>query len=278
VSRAARQRIGRWPAILAAALLLPQAAVAQTGPEPRLIFSFFGGIAKGPKLYEIPSQPLALVFQTDVFDTLSLRRTLTTAPTAGINATLYRGSGFGLAAEIVYVGLRMDDTCEMVFENPDAQVRNRQVCDDISQRVLTVSNVGITLGGAYRAWGRNPVSPYARVQGGIGIRSTSIVETVGRYQAAGVDGVIRPTERVVIRDDSNVAVKPFFVGAVGLDFSMGSGYLLRAEIRDQLMLLERPTGPADELGRVTVESFWGHAPALLFGFGIVLEQKRGRRY
>jgi hypothetical protein len=104
------------------------------------------------------------------------------------------------------------------------------------------------------------------------------VETVGRYQAAGVDGVIRPTERVVIRDDSNVAVKPFFVGAVGLDLTVGSGYLLRAEIRDQLVLLERPTGPADELGLVNVESFWGHAPALLFGFGIVLEQKRGRRY
>ena len=48
--------------------------------------------------------------------------------------------------------------------------------------------------------------------------------------------------------------------------------------KEWLVLLERPTGPADELARATVESFWGHAPALLFGFGIVLEQKRGRRY
>jgi hypothetical protein len=272
-----RQAI-RWMGILAVVLLLPPAAHAQAGPEPRLVFSFFGGIANGPKLYNIPSQPLALVFQTDLFDTLALRRTLTTAPTAGINATLYQGSGFGLAAEIVYVGLRMDDTCEMLYEHEDPQRRNDQVCNDISQRVLTVSNVGITLGGAYRLWGRNPVSPYARLQGGIGIRSTSIVETVGRYNAVGIDGVVRPTERIVIRDDSNVAVKPFFVGALGLDFTIGSGYLIRAEIRDQLVLLERPTGPADELARTTVESFWGHAPALLFGFGIVLEQKRGRRY
>jgi hypothetical protein len=172
----------------------------------------------------------------------------------------------------------MDDTCEILYEHQDPQRRNDQVCNDVSQRVLTVSNVGITLGGAYRLWGRNPVSPYARLQGGIGIRSTSIVETVGRYNAVGLDGVIRPTERTVIRDDSNVAVKPFFVGALGLDFTIGSGYLIRAEIRDQLVLLERPTGPADELARANVESFWGHAPALLFGFGIVLEQKRGRRY
>jgi hypothetical protein len=272
------RRAIRWEGILAVALLLPAAAHAQSGPEPRLVFSFFGGVAKGPKLYNIPSQPLALVFQTDVFDTLALRRTLTTAPTAGINATLYQGSGFGLAAEIVYVGLRMDDTCDMVFTHVDPQGRNDQVCDDITQRVLTVSNVGLTLGGAYRLWGRSPVSPYARLHGGIGIRSTSIVQTVGRYNVVGVDGIPRPTERLVIRDDSGVAVKPLFVGAVGLDFSLGSGYLIRAEIRDQLMLLERPTGPADELAWTNVESFWGHAPALVFGVGIVLEQKRGRRY
>lgn len=275
---AADRRLRRWALVTMAFLVLPHAASAQTGSEPRLVFSFFGGIAKGPKLYDIPSQPLALVFQTDVFDTLALRRRLTTAPTVGMNATLYQPSGFGLVAEIVYVGLRIDDGCDMVFEHTDPQVRNRQVCNDITQRVLTVSNVGITLGGAFRPWGRNPVSPYARLQGGIGIRSTSIVETVGRYNAVGSDGVVRPTERVVIRDDSDVAVKPFFAGALGLDFALGSGYLIRAEIRDQLILLERPTGPADELARTSTESFWGHQPALLFGFGIVLEQKRGRRY
>jgi hypothetical protein len=53
---------------------------------------------------------------------------------------------------------------------------------------------------------------------------------------------------------------------------------LTDEVEGPPARVERPTGPADELARATVESFWGHAPALLFGFGIVLEQKRGRRY
>ncbi len=274
---AVRIRIVCWLGLLAAAPL-PRSVGAQTGDEPRLIFSFYGGVAKGPDVYQIPRQSLFLLFQTDLHDTLQLTRNLTTAPTVGMNASLFQPSGFGLTAEIAYVGLKIDDFCRMVFEHTDPQLRNRQVCNDISSRTLTVSNVGITLGGAYRLWARNPVTPYARVQGGIGIRSTSIVETVGRYNAEGIDGVVRPTDRVVINDASDVVVRPFFVGAVGVTLAIASGYQIRFEIRDHLMRLERPTGPADDFAQVNTEGFWGHAPALVFGFDIVLEQKRGRRY
>ena len=263
---------------LCAATLMPHGADAQTGAEPQLIFSFYGGVAKGPDVYRIPRQPLFLLFQTDLHDTLRLTRNLTTAPTVGMTASLFQSSGFGLAAEIAYVGLRIDDFCQMVFERTDPQLRNRQGCNDISSRTLTVSNVGITLGGAYRLWARNPVTPYARVQGGIGIRSTSIVETIGRYNAVGIDGVVRPTDRVIILDNSDVVVRPFFVAAIGVTLEVARGYQIRAEIRDHLMRLERPTGPANDLAQVNTEGFWGHAPALVFGFDIVLQQKRGRRY
>lgn len=278
MKRAVRHHILLCGVALFTAVVSPQSIRAQTGAEPRLIFSFYGGVAKGPDIYQVPRQPLFLLFQTDLHDTLQLTRNLTTAPTVGMNASLYQPSGFGLTAEIAYVGLRIDDFCRMIFEHTDPQLRNQQVCNDISSRTLTVSNVGITLGGAYRLWARNPVTPYVRVQGGVGIRSTSIVETVGRYNAVGIDGVVRPTDRVVINDDSDVVVRPFFVGAAGVTLEVARGYQIRVEIRDHLMRLERPTGPANDLAQVNTEGFWGHAPALVFGFDIVLEQKRGRRY
>jgi hypothetical protein len=135
--------------------------------------------------------------------------------------------------------------------------------------------VGITIGGAARLVPQHPVSPYVRLQGGIGIRSWSIVSMSGRYQSGN-----QFRDRPVLLDDRTTSVQPMFVGALGVMFSLGSGYQLRAELRDNLMLLERPTGPADEQARVPVskESFWSHVPALVFGFDIVLESRRGRRY
>lgn len=260
--------------MLAAALLVPHTAEGQTRPEPRLMFSLFGGISNGSSLFEVPVQPF-FVPETapTLYDTLALRRNITSAPTIGMNATLFGSANFGLTAEIVYLGLRTDDTCEMLFAYPDPQKKNQQVCDDITARVRTVSNVGVSLGGAYRMSSRGAVSPYARLQGGVGIRSLSIVQMSGRFVTGGT-----AVDRLVIRDDSKTAVSPMFVGAVGVMFAVASGYQIRAEVRDQLVRLERPTGPADDQARANKEGFWSHVPSLVFGFDIVLEQKRGRRY
>ena len=143
-------RLGWLLAVGAAFLLVPRGVEGQTGPEPRLMFSLFGGVATGNSLFDIPVQPLSLIVATDMYDTLSLRRSITSAPTVGMNATLYGSSNFGMTAEIIYLGLRTDDTCEMLFAHADPAAINRQICDDITKRVRTISNVGITIGAAYR--------------------------------------------------------------------------------------------------------------------------------
>jgi hypothetical protein len=263
--------------VLAAVLFAPGRAAAQVNPEPRLIFSIFGGVAKGPDLYEIPQQPLLLVF-TPEYDTLALRRQTTTAPMIGVNATVYRSSGFGLVAEAAYVGVRIDDDCRMLYEHTDLQRRNYQVCTDITRRVGTVSDVGFTLGGAYRLASRSAVSPYIRLQGGVSIQSASLVEMVGTYNEVTADNRIVPRDRVVIADESTISVHPMLAGALGVSFALSPGYHIRAEVRDHLMRFQRPTGPAGDVGDVPIEGFWGHAPALVFGFDIVLERRRGRRY
>jgi hypothetical protein len=258
-------------------VMMTRSGAAQTPSEPRLMFSIFGGVSIPGSLFRIPVQPFSVPCETGAcvpfIDTLALSRTMASAATAGLNGTLYGSSHFGLTAEIVYIGFGVDDTCDLLFEHPDFEQRNRQLCEDISQKTATKSTVGITFGGAARLSPQHPVSPYIRLQGGIGIRSSSIVEMSGRYQSGG-----QLRDRPVILDDRTTSVHPMFVGALGVMFSLGSGYQLRAELRDNLMLLERPTGPANELARVNKESFWSHVPAIVFGFDIVLQKKRGRRY
>lgn len=272
--------------VLGVTLLLLSATVsrsaAQTRPDPRLIFSVFGGVLRVGELWSIPEQPLAQLFGPPLYDTLRLNRTLTTAITAGLNGTLYRSGGWGISAEAVYLGLRIDDDCEVVAENPDVQQRNVETCNDINQRTRTSSMVMLSVGGAYRFASRALVIPYVRLQAGIAVRSGSVVETAGRYTSQTIDQFGNPTtsvqERLVIDDESTVAVRPGLGAGAGLMLAFDPGYQLRIELRNHVLFLERPTGPADALGRVETDLVLKDAPALVIGFDIVLERRRGRRY
>jgi hypothetical protein len=257
---------------------LPEDGSAQTAPDPRLIFSIFGGVAWHGDLWHIPKQPYLTLLPFQTYDTLNLRRRLTTGPTLGLNATLYGSSNWGLSAEVTYVGLRKDTDCSFVYLVPDDQKRNEQVCNDVAATVKSASNVGFSLGGAFRFTTRSAVTPYARLHAGLSVRSSSLVQVVGRLAITLPDGSVALRERAVISDEQNVSIYPLVGGAAGVMFTLSPGYQIRAELRDQLMILQRPTGPANDLAVAEIESFIGHAPALVFGFDIVLERKRGRRY
>jgi len=249
---------------------------AQSRPEPRLVFSVFGGVAGHGSLWSIPKQPFALLFGPPQWDTLQLNRRLTTAATVGLNATIYRTPSFGVTGEIAYVGLRIDDSRTMLFTNTDVQNRNLQVCNDVTRRTRTVSNVSFTVGVAYRLAPRSAVKPYARLQGGAAVRSSSLIEMSGQFvdQTVGTNRD-RP---IILGGGGAVSVHPVLIGAAGVTFAISPGYHLRFELRDHFVALERVTGPADDFARVETEGFFGHVPALVFGVDIVLEQRRGRRY
>lgn len=273
---------GRVVAYLVTAAMLasglPLALHAQERPEPRLIFSIFGGVVNAGGLWDIPQQPFLLVFGPAQWDTIRLRRRMTTAPIAGLNATIYRSSHVGITGEAAYLGLRLDDDCTMLFENTDVQQRNAQVCNDVTRRTRTVSNVGFSLGAAYRFVSRSAVTPYVRAQGGVSVRSSSLIAVAGRYNEALPNGSVVVRERAVIDEESRTSVTPMAALAAGVMLAITPVYHFRAEIRDHFLILKRLTGPADDQARVTTESFLSHAPALVFGFDIVLERRRGRRY
>jgi hypothetical protein len=59
---------------------------------------------------------------------------------------------------------------------------------------------------------------------------------------------------------------------------LSPGYRFRLEVRDQLARIEVATGPANSAAIVPFEKRTFHQLAMVLGYDIVLEQKRGRRY
>jgi hypothetical protein len=260
-------------------ILLGYAAptVAQTRAEPRLILSPFFGLGAGGDLWEIPRQPL-LILGTEaapVYDTLHLTRRINPGLMIGISGTVFRSERFGISGEMVFQSLSSEDLCVMVRENPDATHKNGQICGNISSHSITPSTVGFSLGGIFRPLPRAAVSPYGRVQAGLAVRSGSVIGMVSSFPEGSLQ-----IERVILNDPSSTRLSPTVGFAGGLMIPLGTGYQFRLEIRDQVLMLQRTTGPATIANdsRPTVENSAFHSVGLAAGLDIVLEQKRGRRY
>jgi hypothetical protein len=271
----------RWAAIAAVlAAGLPRPIPAQARTDPRLIFSVYGGIAAHGNLWRIERQPIIPVFGTTAqWDTLRLQRNVSSGFNVGLNATLFRSAHLGYTAEAQYLSLGLDDTCGPIYLVTDAQERDRQICDNISAASRTASVAAFTLGGVFRFSARSAFVPYLRATGGITVRSSSVLFVAGAFQQTDpTSGQVIVNQRIVIDDPPGTAVNPTVSAGLGFMATIAPGYQLRVELRDHLLFLERPTGPANDAGMVQSELITQHAPAIVMGFDIVLEQRRGRRY
>jgi len=256
-------------------LAAPLVSTAQERSEPRLVLSMFGGVSAGRSLWEINRQPL-LVLGTELapeYDTLRLSRSIGAGIVLGVSGTFFRTPHLGISGEIVFLGLGTDDQCTLVFETPDVFERNRQLCTNISQESASPTTVGFFAGGVYRAAPRGAMTPYLRGQAGLAVRNGSTVETTGSFVDA--SGTRR---RVLISDPAGTRILPSAGAAVGLMIQLGPGYQARLELRDQVLPMDRATGPADALGTAPTGTRLIHHVALTASIDIVLEQRRGRRY
>jgi hypothetical protein len=252
---------------------------AQERPESRLVLSLFGGVSGGSPLWEVNRQPL-LVLGTELaprYDTLRLSRRLNAGVVLGLTGTVFRSARVGISGEMLFMGLTTDDGCSLAYEAPgaDSSRRNSQLCGDVSARSATPTTVAFSLGAVLRPIPRAAVSPYARFQAGLGLRSGSVTEMVGSF----TEGSTRQT-RLVINDRSNGRIVPALALAGGLMTPLGPGYQVRLELRDQVLFMRRVSGPADSFNQALAptEPFVIHSLTLTAGLDIVLEQKRGRRY
>ena len=256
-------------------LLCVSGAAAQTPSRAQLVLTILGGGISGHSLWDVGKQPVTV--PGNQFDTLHLRREVSSSVVLGASATYFFSPQFGLHAEISYMGLPMDDGCTEVYIAPSDTARIQAVCDDIASRAGSGGAISLFVGATLRASAARSLSPYVR--GNIGVVSMphSYVEVLGNYFLTGVG----PQELLVINDPSPRSGAPYFGLAAGLTqpLSKSGGYQIRLELRDAITSFERVAGPADPVTQIApTEIKTYHHLSLTLGLDIVLEKARGRRY
>ena len=262
-------------ATLAVLLASVMPLAAQSRSQPNLVLTMYGGAANGHSLWDIARQTLVYADTSGSLlprDTVTLERRVNSAIVVGATMTLFPNPHVGLSVDIAYRGFSFDDTCRPIYLQTDnSGATNQRLCDNITSASNGGSVVGITAGGILRAAASAPVSPYLR--GAVTFAHTTISTlSLAAPEALG------STPRAVIVDPSprRLSLNPLV--AAGLTTSLGTGYQLRLEVRDEFARLERMDASANALGEGPTSLKMFHHFALVIGLDVVLEQKRIRRY
>ena len=139
-------------------------AAAQTGSQPNLVLTIFGGAVTGHHLWTVGKQPLSVLGSSPTkYDTLRLSRSINSSLVLGATATYFLSPHVGVHAEISYMGLPMDSGCDSLFLHPDSIAgntidlrRNAQMCDNIRSQSASGGAITIFGGVTLRAAPREP--------------------------------------------------------------------------------------------------------------------------
>jgi len=283
--RTGRRRHGT--ALLAALLVAAGAgrAAAQTPDQPNLIFTISGGYITGGTLWTLPRQ-LALATATGngtAWDTVALGRRMRPGFTATLSATVFFSPHLGYSAEVGFFGIGTTSQCSPVGPwTPTADDANEIACDVLNGDNMRSDAVGL-LGGLTWRFTRGGVQPYLRAMIGPAILGASFVEEATPIVAANSN-----TSLVYFLSDQNHKELSWMLSlGAGVMMPLSPGYQLRLEVRDLLIPLPYPTGPATDTAAIAGESALPqppvafrlmHLPSITVGLDVVLERKRGHRY
>lgn len=259
----------KLPLVLA---LAASTAAAQTGSQPTLVLSWSMGTSLGHALWDIPRQPLTIP-NSSTYDTFALRRAVSPGLVMRFGGTYFPQPFFGWHVEATFLRLPLDNTCTPIFVNPDANQSNQQVCDNLTRR-YNPNHAFLFQGGiVLRAAPRGITSPFVRGAVGFAVLAATTVGVDASY----VVGTTLAT-RQIIADTRPRRLSPAASVATGISSSLGEGFRLRIELRDDVLALDRVTGPADGLSNAPRGTAVHHHLSLTLGLDIVLDRVRGRRY
>ncbi|MBA3416553.1 MAG: hypothetical protein H0U10_15135 [Chloroflexia bacterium] len=256
-------------AVAAGALLATQIATAAaqaTGDRAQLVFTISGAYIDGKGLWAVPSQSLQEGgFTTD----LALSRSIQNTLGASLAATYYPANNFGLSAEAFLIGLGYDDTCRVT--SADNSARIVEVCENLDQQDKSAAAAAFNVGGIFRVASREFISPFARATVGLAVTNQSSLLTEG----VASNGALL----AIYTDDAGTRVRPSFGLGLGATMVLSRGYHLRWEVRDNIVGLDRITGPTSGLSQNPPhETAYKHLFSVLIGLDVILERQRGRRY
>lgn len=244
-------------------------AVAQkTGDRARLVFTVSGAYIQGSGLWTVPRQTL---LEFAPADTLFLTRSIKPSLGFGFSGTYFPGPNLGLTADAFLIGLGYDDSCRLVA--PETSTRNAEVCRSINSQDKSAAAVVLSAGGLARIASREFISPFFRASAGLLFANQSSVITSGT--SASNQGALL----VIYDDEKRSSVHAAFGLGVGVTLAVGKGYHLRAEVRDNIVGIDRVTGPTPGARLVPPhETNFKQLFSVLLGVDIILERQRGRRY
>ena len=256
--------------VLAASASLPPTTSAQaTADQARLIFTISGGIVGGKKLWSVGAQPVQV---TDPADVLALERRVRSTLAVALGASYFPRDHFGFTAEGFLIGLGYEDNCSQVFSSGSAIVTAACQAIDASQRRATA--VVVSGGPIFRFSSRKLLSPYVRFNAGLLFSNQSSVRMTGEFPSPS-----GPVNLIIYSDDRESRVDPSFALGAGFTAAVARGYQLRWEIRDNLLPINRVTGPAAIAGTMPPhERQFKHILSMTIGVDVVLERRKGRRY
>ena len=267
------REVGAVAVALLATVWTPLAA-QRTRDRPTLIFTVSGAYLDGIGLWSV-NQPVADLSDGDnpLVDNFLLTRNIKRTIGAGFSGTYYRSTHLGLTAEAFLLGLGYDDTCRL--QEPAQSARNIQRCNSIQNKERSAAAVATSVGAIYRVASDEFISPFVRVSAGVLINNQSPLLLIGE------DNTAEGTAELIIYDDENTGtrLRPAFGLGVGTTIAAGKGYQIRWEIRDNIVGIQRVTGPSDGRGQVPPhETAYKHLFSLNVGLDVILERQRGRRY
>jgi hypothetical protein len=256
--------------LLMGTVALPAPAWSQaTKDQARLVFTISGGAVVGQKLWSSAPQPVHFI---DPADTLALARRIRSNIAIGFGGAYFPGEHLGLAVEGFLIGLGFEDQCRQIFSSGSGEVA--EACQSIQGATKSATSVFLSAGPILRFNSRKLVSPYARGNIGLTFSNQSSLRTTGRFlDPAG------QVDLLIYSDDHDTRIAPSFALGGGFTAAVGRGYSLRWEVRDNIVGVQRVTGPTAVTGLIPPHKLvYKHLFSIAIGFDVVLERRRGRRY
>jgi hypothetical protein len=240
----------------------------RTGDQARLVFTVAAGYVGGADLWMVARQPFG---NFNAADTLALTRQIRSTIGVSFGGAYFPGEHIGFAGEAFLIGLGLEDSCRQVVSSGDP--RAAAVCSSLLGRQKAATAVALTGGTILRINSRRILSPYARLNAGLLFSNESSIRTTGQFSDPN-----GPVDVIIYSDDRSTRVSGAFALAGGIT-AAARGYQLRWEVRDNIVGVQRVTAATARTGLVPPrELAYKHIFSFTFGFEVVLERRRGRRY
>jgi len=275
-------------ALLSAPILLGATSIAaQTGTTvdyPRISVGISGGVRAGAFLWDIPDQTI-LATGANPLDhppssVFHLHRDVAVGQTFTAFANFYSGPRWGFTFEFAYLGLTLDDTCELAVDGGDAVLK--AACAGLHGGARYAdgfqghggSAISFNVGAAYRTSVGKGMQPYFKGLVGLATLPTSTVAMSSTYGDIG-----SPVNLTIYPAFGSNAVRLSGTAVAGISSAPVHGFGIHLEVRETFITQEVVTAATASQNLVPPSTaVWKGFPSILFGFDLVLKREHGKRY